>query len=69
MTTFTSLLPTSCTITPVSTVEVITTKVYRQCLGVAWHGTGRCSSCGVQMNTGGICLMLIEVAPSESESG
>lgn len=42
---------------------VYTSKVYRQCLGTAWHGSGQCSTCGNQIGTGGNCLALIEIVP------
>ncbi len=36
-------------------------KTYRQCLGTALDGSGRCSSCGAEIGTEGSCLALIEI--------
>jgi len=47
---------------PTSTI-VYTSKTYRQCGGTPWDGSGRCSSCGAEVGTGGTCLALVEIAP------
>lgn len=50
---------TNITIVPTTTI-VTTTTSYRQCQGTAWP-SGKCSSCGAYMGTGGVCLALIKV--------
>ena len=49
---------------PTSTI-VYTSKVYRQCMGTAWSGSGQCSSCGAEIGTGGNCLAMIEIVPEK----
>jgi hypothetical protein len=51
------------TITVVPTTITWCSKTYRQCGGTAWSGSGRCSSCGAEIGTGGNCFALVEIVP------
>ena len=64
----TTVIPTS-TITIVPTTNITTAvtycKTYRQCGGTAWNG--RCSSCGAEVGTGGVCIALVDITVPEKK--
>ena len=45
-------------------VATIIIPTYRQCLGIAWDGSGQCRECGREIGTGGTCLALIPIDPT-----